>query len=86
MLEAIIWCVFGVILMVVCSIIAYKGFKLSEADEYGPDGPMAMAVFVGILPCAVGILMFCINIFTVVQIWVAPKVYLIEYIVKLVKN
>lgn len=82
--EASIWCVFGIILVVIGIYGTYKGIKMAGTDYELLQPPVIM--FGGVVPLTIGIIMFASHIFDVVQIYVAPKIYLIEYIVNVVKH
>lgn len=76
MVEASVYMVGGVIL-ILTAIYVYRKF-LKESDG---------AIVVLSLPLGVGgIVCFTKNILTILQITVAPKIYLIEYVSHLVKS
>ena len=78
--EAAVFTIIGVIGLLVIFTSWYKFNKKCDWDgEVMTLSSLVCAVIT--IPCCV---LTC-NIMTMIQIWIAPKIYLIEYIVKAIK-
>lgn len=79
-----VWAVCGFILLLAVIthwIIANKSYKLTKnSDDF--FAPFMVSIFVGIP----GIIMFMTNMLQSIKIWIAPKVWLIEYAAELAKK
>lgn len=76
-------CLFGIAILILCIVVEVKGFKYTlkvcKESAYDKEANwvvwmVAHLVYVGILP----LLAAAINLVWL-KIWIAPKVYLIEY-------
>lgn len=85
--EALIWTIGGLILFIFGAIVSFISIKklffcpTKSNEEYIP-----VLIFLGLLPVLIGCIGFFYHIFTIIQIWIAPKIYLIEYIADIIKN
>lgn len=79
--EALTFVVMGAILLIAGLWMAYVGWRMDDADA-----GVLVFIFLGLLPILGGLIVIGVNAMTVIQIWIAPKIYLIEYIVNIVKN
>jgi len=86
--EAMIWFIFSLTLLTAGIIAAVKFFTYynKHSREYGSKGYILGGVLFGILPAIAGLIMSVCNIFPVIQIWIAPKIYLLEYVMARIHN
>lgn len=80
--EAGLWMALGAFLSLLAVTVVILVGKKTEWEEDATSTACLVALGLGIP----GFIMFCSNAFTVAQIWVAPKVYLIEQMAELVKK
>lgn len=86
---ALIFVIMGLILIVAGgSVIFYCLFYCYKKPDifYDTEVLILASIFLGGLPIVTGTALTLVNIFPLVQIWIAPKIYLIEYIVSVVKT
>lgn len=76
-----IWAIFGFIFLCIIIYIGYKIFKVEGFDVDEPDdwGILLFLALVSILPTAI----FTVNLMNVIQITVAPRLYLLEKLTSL---
>ena len=79
--------VFGVILL----LLAYKAVKAGFEESKKPsreqsDGVMVFSIVGGLVSIFGGALFTILNVATMIKVWFAPKVWLIEYAVDLTKK
>lgn len=72
--------IIGLVLLILGIIVTIWTIKVDDMD-YVP-----LCIFGGIIPSVVGSILFFSNVFTAVQIYIAPKIYLIEYVVSMVRR
>lgn len=75
--EAIVRIVFGIALLIVGGYIIKRMYNSYDVP---------LVIVAGIFPTTIGVLVVGFNIMTAIQIWVAPKVYLIEYVVSSIRR
>ena len=77
LIKASIGGVFGLLIIIVVLYAWRKGLlELVKKDSE----PFFLIVFGGIVPVIAGTIVLAVNSLTVLQILIAPKVYLIEYV------
>jgi hypothetical protein len=76
LIPMIIWAVFVIASWVVLAFITEKGSESREVSK----------VLGGLFGIFSGIIVVGSNIMTVVKIWVAPKVYLLEYATEIIRK
>lgn len=84
MVWALMWWAISIIVIVACVTFIVKGVKACQADRIDED--LAAGI---IIPCAIVIIIFTIvfaNNWDWMKIWLAPKLYLIEYATQLYKS
>lgn len=86
MAEALFFSVLGMALIAIsvrAAVIVLKESKRPFNDR--ADEVIAIATACGIVSGIVGIIVFAFNFLTVIQVAVAPKIFLLEYAAKLIK-
>ena len=88
--------IMGIVFPLIATYIMYRIFKMVGREEEGRyhetkifkryydvnDAPFIITVFVSVIVIVVSLIVFFINLYTLVQILVSPKLYLIEYFLK----
>jgi hypothetical protein len=91
MAEAITWATIGMIIVLLCALIGWKSRKhfvaknATSSSGHYYDGDIVACWFAQSGVSLIGIVMVIVNGRTIIQIAVAPRVYLIEQISAMVK-
>ena len=87
MVEAIVYASIGLITVVICSLIQRSLLKACYSSKNPYDGEKYAGGFaLCFIPDIIGVMMFIANLLIILKIYVAPKIWLIEYATDLVKG
>jgi hypothetical protein len=79
--------IFFLVIAAGLAVAAYRFYLVfMKGLEDREEGLLALGLFGGIPAAAASLIMGIINAQTAIQIWVAPKVYLLEYAANLIKK
>jgi hypothetical protein len=78
MASSALWSFLGLLIVAFGILMIYVGIKNDD------DGPVVL--FLGVTPAIIGVCMFFSNLLDVIKIWLAPKVWLLEYAASLLKG
>lgn len=77
----------GMLLMLLGAYLLYRGIKLGQESKWSDEmaTPVIIQALFGFVGGLTGIIAFSNNIQIFMKVWLAPKVYLLEYISSLIK-
>lgn len=87
------WAIVSTLLIVVCLVVIWKitGALFDKSEEnkwrdFWPCFPCCVTSIIAIIATPVGLTVVCSKIKTILMIWLAPKLYLLEYAAELLKT
>lgn len=82
----IYWIVLGALFFGLGWFFGKKVWNLSKNGHYRDPGLEVGAVFIWLMGFIGGFLLISINVYDLLQLLVAPKIYILEYVIGLVKQ